>query len=1169
MALNILALLEAVCYSSPRSRLLLSSKIENLQAIVQVIPIIDNKAVTNQAVILLSQILNENRIQQPLIYKTGLFHFLMLQMKYGCNQILALLLRQYHHIQSDNQKSKSYLEYFLPTPLIALLERQDDKGAELFCDAMNTNASNTFLIWSSEHREKMIAHVESELQPFFDMISKSDNVAFFEYKTPTAICYDDIEKELCIKNIYVKRFIEIPNYDVSDPQEFLKGLIEAMSTEQSQDRIELLISAQLTLYKKQKLTAKQEDSFVQYPGYSVLSSLLYEDLQQVQKCHLIAARICELLACMFEHPDEVSLWNRSRFVSDHNGLNLMEHVVKMANNEQNVTVSVLRILSSVAALKDMDQIIQKQAPSFITLICKLCLDTREIEADESKAEIAVRAAHWLQRLVTTQNLQLLTTMLLESLFSLIDVAVLLDYGKTENMEHAKLQRTACQTCVQLLIHFKQSPQFDILLQRLLTQNMSNKLQVKSSNIIETVEQFMKQVRSNYDMPSLIWNDKMRQELKDFINANRSQITRPIDSFAFETLKNEIVIENIYLRPFNRECELKNPEVIQSLAVTSMDFIASLFSSIFADYHKYQQKQSDEAIASLTIKIATLNNIASVMSNQQQFMIIQQYFTSPLRQEQFQKSKALLDLLSIVLLNENNAALLQNLLKLYSFLGRFKHVQLSQLAESGQQLDMSSFDGILLQSMSYSMQRYLQIHQQAKPESTDTELTSQVVGAIADMCNVCSNYANLLCTHASLIFTFLHVMIQPEQQAILRQQCARVISAICLIHPQFKQVMLQQILMPKFEQYLVNAYESPDLLIYYFDEKHETPEIVWNSAIRMDMIQFLQRALAMSSQQVTFNDMKGLEQFIVKEFDKPNLQKEMKVGNVFVKCFNKNPTYKLSMSPSVFLNQLLQTVSSQSGNSKAFELIANCWKAIENLLTINSPKIAQQFASIPANISLLLDHLLKAVPDVQKIILRILAQVAQYDTVIDQFNTNKKFILNLLRTLFVLDNEELQIMTLTLMRDMIVSNSQFVLTLKQSGGILYIIYCLLSSQEHIKSQELSADCIISLAADPQYKKTIQSYLCKVLLTDQFMLKFESQPAEFVRFFFAQHKTQARLWNKNVRELLSGYVQKTILEMEQHSGDDEWITSQDHYDRLDDAALQSDINEQVYTPAQQQQ
>jgi hypothetical protein len=163
------------------------------QCIVKSI-LINDINVINATVVLLRTLLESvgpisiltAKVDTSKLFETGIFEFIVRQMRLGCSESTAAFLKFYHNIQrfdrGGDDQSPSYLSYFLPMQFINILDKSNTAvsptsivgvasvtgtsktGIELFTEAINqlsvaTGPINPYMMWSNEHCDKMVFYI--------------------------------------------------------------------------------------------------------------------------------------------------------------------------------------------------------------------------------------------------------------------------------------------------------------------------------------------------------------------------------------------------------------------------------------------------------------------------------------------------------------------------------------------------------------------------------------------------------------------------------------------------------------------------------------------------------------------------------------------------------------------------------------------------------------------------------------------------------------------------------------------------------------------------------------------------------------------------------------------------------------------------------------------------
>lgn len=150
-------------------------------------------------------------------------------MHLGCSEVVAEFLKDFSSIQAvesllrKSSTTTSYLLFFMPEQLPTLLyktstqltSRKRKSGVSQFAQILDrdTAVKSPYMIWSNSHKENMIKQVEEHIKTFLNQFSKNP---IYNYVEPKRIVYSDIEKQLCIRGIFIEQFNAIDKDDMCD-----------------------------------------------------------------------------------------------------------------------------------------------------------------------------------------------------------------------------------------------------------------------------------------------------------------------------------------------------------------------------------------------------------------------------------------------------------------------------------------------------------------------------------------------------------------------------------------------------------------------------------------------------------------------------------------------------------------------------------------------------------------------------------------------------------------------------------------------------------------------------------------------------------------------------------------------------------------------------------------
>mmetsp|Transcript_6805 Transcript_6805/g.25418 ORF Transcript_6805/g.25418 Transcript_6805/m.25418 type:complete len:1908 (-) Transcript_6805:57-5780(-) len=1164
LIIHILSIAEAVC-AYPRSRNMLSS-VPYLQYIVQTLLFVERN-VTNQTVLLLGNILENNRPLQTSIYKTGIFSFLMLHMSdHGCSQLISMFLRDYHQMQAhDNSRISSYLEYYLPRPLILMLSK--DKGAELFAEAMNTESNlDPYLIWSREHREKMTLHVREELASFLTEW-KGNPKLLYDYKEPTKINYDDLERELCIENIYVRRFVESPQVDIDDLESFLKGLLKTMHTETNPQHLQLILGAQIVLFKKVLQSnedaphfANANPTFAKYPGFPILFDILQEVGIPEDLDTLIA--ITTLMTTILEQPAEISQYNKASFILNQGISKFMRLLQKATSNVMGkgskssmmavfhsseihsepmaeLFSNIVRIFTVLSGSDAAHRI--SKIPNFFTTIASLML----CEMPQLSHYAVKCLREFLSQTTYTQEI------VMKGAFFYLLTLLLRD------LQVEPAQGTHSATHIEIVISLKILASDELgasILSALLTPNLLQELVRLSS------EEFLTLVQSNVESSFLFWNTSMRQQLLELCESQiddilRGQKNENIDleqvyAMRFSALADEIIINNVYLRTMNRKREYDDIDIDK--------LVEFLFESIQVDAQKL--------ISLIRVNKGDLSQAEEYHGETTHTLL--DGFSTKIRAirlliESEKGKNVIYFLLSCV--SQEHSTRLDSLVHLLTIVRSQKH--LSMFASDSTLLDLLHIYRELLKTPGLSSRLGRLVMYPVQHILLDENTSKSVLRECLQMLKILFSVEDLEAEsiRSGIVLCILHHFISSKDEG-LRHDSAQILGLLASSECMEVLSILQGLLMSKFKRYILSAHDSPDLLLFYFDEEHSTPEIVWNNALRGDLRDYVTSHMNKMREHFTETLSKNVPQIAsynwngdLTDYDRSHLRQEIQIGGIFVKSFIDNPNYKLPKQEA-FLNSLFKALQSQYTvaaqqselDSDLISHVELIWEAIHHLFNTNLIRLQQSSVKYIGFILYHFEHrLFRASKKANHFVLKSLLTLSRAEIVTQHFAEQATSLMILLHLLFEKTaTPDERLLTLSILSQLVERSSLIVKCLNQAGGLLYITHLLLHTQHAEEVQRACVDLLMELAGDSEHGNDISRTICR-LTTSKFLLKLECSSNDFTEFFFDSHSTQNREWNEEARRKLMMYLEKRVqaLDGSEWDGESRRIDAQNDLDDLD--------------------
>eukprot|EP00761_Pharyngomonas_kirbyi_P004685 gb/GECH01004690.1/.p1 GENE.gb/GECH01004690.1/~~gb/GECH01004690.1/.p1 ORF type:complete len:1716 (+),score=351.91 gb/GECH01004690.1/:1-5148(+) len=1118
MGINILALLEAVC-TFPRSRKALASE-KYIQYIVQLL-LCDRINIVNQAIILLSHVLESNPHIHPFLYKTGIFSFIMRLMEHGCPIATALLLKQYHSLQSHDKESRSYLDYFLPSPFISILEK--DNGAELFCKIMSSDyISQPNIFWTSQMRSTLVEQVEEDIQEFINSL-KEDPTTVFQYKTPKTVSYENLDEKLCVGDIYVKTFCEQPDFPLEDPEDFLLNLVEHLNSEYNSQFILYNLQAQMELFRRYG----NHRHFARYSGMEILCSILSSliDNEMSDSDLDIGSKICELLSSVFTCSVSVkSTYNKDVFIRS----DVVSHLISVTYNmlrssskteKQTKFIShVVQMFSELCNEGSVQKLLLQKSTFFFELG-----DLYSPNQVRDDPHLSLRVLETIKKFGKCEALQ---KKMVENacMFSLLRIAVLFEISDTENENKINgfVHRKCIITAINCLAVLSQHDGAAHVLKQSLTNNLFY-------SIGQDEEMFMNTSRRDVQTPLIIWNSETRNELKSMVvnqmltlkkkaskmnEGSNTVLFNPHEfKFSFKYLENELIINNVYIHVFN-----KNPT--KNIG-SEQKFCSELLYSLYEDYTFIKEHIKNMNSSESSRHVETRMELSMVKIHALENLFKHQ----PASSEAIPagRQNPLSDLVVIIVAYRD--ILLSHIPQLFSQI-------LSTLIDAHHRIvttEASPCIQYILMALHYMLLADKQF-----PVSRD-----KILGMISRAVSKSSETAHKVIKTGFVITILISLLDTTNYSFLDRSQSAKIVWTLSVTEEtkSTMQQILYHVFNPKFTEInTVPEDNAIDFVLSLVSDDHETPRSIWNDEVRTETLAILKKiAEPIFTHLKSVDAMKNRNEFSwsidmipTDYWDRSALSDELRVHGIYVRCFNESPFFSLS-HPEEFLKELLARIKadfsvyhrelksltdSSSPRSLNTQNLIILWEAVKNVL-LNNHELKPICISHLSLFCDSFDH--RSSKKILSSVIEVLELLTDNPDFVKHLS-DEQMLAHIVRGIYLLPNNQKMLSSIS---NIVTLNHHVIVPLKRVGTLIYLLNVIINSRER-KIREASAEILNKMVKNAPDNRIAED-LCDIL-TQRFSSCFEKKSDKFIDFFDSDHETEKRVWNGEIREKLGSLLQQ---------------------------------------------
>ena len=1078
-----------------------------LSQLLRVFLLLTDRSLHHTMLAILNTALSTSLQAQTTIYCSGFFRVLLLTScgEEGMCVETAQLLHQYHMVQeqtdlqntfqdvnekhldvpncmknAENEDERvelarkySFLRFFLPSSLIALLER---RGPEAFCSVFNSDETETSeVIWGAREREHMKTCIEEQLREYKESIL-ADHRNVWTYKAPQPINYENIENKLYICNVFLEAFLK-PDCEVPptvDAVKFFEELIHELQLRWSAvlrmkgemdpltfSDIQLILQSLLKV-----LRTKKEVSTVDKKAFEVLGQCLDVDLDSSSN-QQIANEVLDIIEealqpASFGKPTMVNVYS----CADSGILERFDSVISYylpdslpsAEEKDSVlsqilqkTLQCLSIISSNGDSRVID--------AFVTFPTIIHVLTSFIDPSymEKNADLCIIVLNIF--IVFLHNEKLLEICVNAGcIIFLLQVAICF----VERIEKDREVITLTETCLQLFAGIGNNITPPKVITDALTQLVTPGLMkaLRRNQFITLIR------RDNIREPLLIWNRSMQETLLNVLEKEEDAIVNSDDPSAdwnaqsfchregyrhiYTNLANEFIVDDVFLDPF-----LANPNV-QLTDPTSDHFLKALIAKVIQ-----LQKMREPGFADKSSEETLMHFLQVTLCSLQKLLEV-----SP-------------DLL-VVFINDpsvhNVFALLTDTTIPWDILQLL--LQILKLALTTPTACM------ILASFVPNLRILLQF------DSTDCE---SLVLDVLDQFITNNDDVVQLIMRSSLILILLDMALfyEKEYDGFIQDKAIQLLGKMMKSFKYGESVQKYMIALftPLFrgenekQSILLNCDEDPMSFIEVINSEIHAPNVYWDSEVKEDLFTFLRsevRSMRTTETEYVFDDKEVSKRM---RNMRVTLNKQLVVADIFIREYVENPFCELDAT--AFLTGLIDALKQRlpgvaKNDRKDIEDYSMLLKALKNNIQSRNDPLDPALTTLV--VSFLIDVIRSNVSAAQDTALSTLESISQTPFGMFEFERNDKaieeqsYIVDLLAASVILGKRNGSCFQVTeILKSIVTQNDRLRDTCYHAGVLFYAFHSVLSNIDEIESPRCTArvylDILKKFVTVPEIEKDV--------------------------------------------------------------------------------------------------
>ena len=205
----------------PRAKRILSSP-RHLPHVVQLL-LTAAPPVVDIAARLIRNLLDDNPNAQPKFYLTGAFYFALMYSGSNVKEISKLLYTTHRQQKMGDAVELSILKPLLPASMITVLDRSADEFAARFVGEVATPE----IRWNSSMRNYLIDTISQHVGDFPSRLA-SNPLAVYSHVPIAPLVYEELKDELYCGRVYLRELCDeetYPDYEIKDPVGMLQSIL--------------------------------------------------------------------------------------------------------------------------------------------------------------------------------------------------------------------------------------------------------------------------------------------------------------------------------------------------------------------------------------------------------------------------------------------------------------------------------------------------------------------------------------------------------------------------------------------------------------------------------------------------------------------------------------------------------------------------------------------------------------------------------------------------------------------------------------------------------------------------------------------------------------------------------------------------------------------------------
>ncbi|ELP94462.1 DnaJ domain containing protein, partial [Entamoeba invadens IP1] len=601
----------------PRAKRILSSP-RYLPHVVQLL-LTASPQLIDIAARLLKNLLEDNPTAQPKFYLTGAFYFALLYSGSNFKEISRLLAATHRQQRVGDSVELSVVRGMLPASLVTTLDRSSDEFAARFVGEVATPE----IRWGSKMRSVLIDTISQHLGDFPSRLGINP-LAVYSHVPIAPIVYEELKGELYCGKVYLKQLCnedEYPDYFIADPVGLLQSILRTwvemedepkkMSQEEAkkvlgvedfedknklrkayfklaqkyhpdrnpegrdmfekvnvaytqlseagpednEEKIDLILHSQCILYEK----CGEALSPYKYAGYALLVPCLQDSNRRSRALQLVYLTI---------RASTLNIQELSRLGGMQILLKLLDELC-VSIVETKVTAIRYILRASAVASKYSQSLSEIKKSNTLFGNVKTCLGSEMLGVVEASLECVTCFSTDTEMRIEMFNKNYLG-LLVKRILSFDPTLDASDQQSIHQMKNAIAGMSLL--ALKALVKIEENSEETKAVFSLFTFPLGMMMRTNPVGDVLTA------ITSTTQTPYLIWNNKTRGELSDYIDAHLSDTAewspKEYSGFRFLSLANELVIFGVYVRLFNeqiRVCEkLANPLAFLKSAIDRKD-----------------------------------------------------------------------------------------------------------------------------------------------------------------------------------------------------------------------------------------------------------------------------------------------------------------------------------------------------------------------------------------------------------------------------------------------------------------------------------------------------------------------------------------------------------------------------------------------------------------------